>query len=47
VAYDHLQSVLTGLSILFQKSGFKLVEQEANHSFGHDLVSETWELDLG
>jgi DNA-binding MarR family transcriptional regulator/N-acetylglutamate synthase-like GNAT family acetyltransferase len=31
---------------LYQKAGFQLVEQEAHHSFGHDLVGENWELSL-
>jgi GNAT superfamily N-acetyltransferase len=39
-------SVLTGARRIYQKTGFKLVEQAEYHSFGHDLVSETWELDL-
>jgi len=26
--------------------GFRLLEQEPHQSFGHDLVSETWELRL-
>lgn len=39
-------SVLTAARHIYQKTGFQLVEQEPHHSFGHDLVSETWELDL-
>jgi DNA-binding MarR family transcriptional regulator/GNAT superfamily N-acetyltransferase len=31
---------------LYGKAGFRLVESEPHHSFGHDLVSETWELTL-
>ena len=26
---------------------YRLVASEAHHSFGHDLVGEQWELDLG
>lgn len=39
-------SVLTAARHIYQKAGFTLVSQEAHHSFGHDLVSETWELTL-
>lgn len=39
-------SVLTDARNIYQKSGFKLVSQEAHHSFGHDLVGEIWELIL-
>jgi len=31
---------------IYQKAGFTRVGQEAHHSFGHDLVGETWTLDL-
>jgi hypothetical protein len=31
---------------IYQKAGFTLVAQGAHHSFGHDLVEETWELAL-
>ena len=31
---------------IYQKTGFRLVAEEPHHSFGHDLVGETWELDL-
>ncbi len=40
------QSVLVEARHIYQKSGFTLVEQEEHHSFGHDLVGETWELAL-
>jgi DNA-binding MarR family transcriptional regulator/GNAT superfamily N-acetyltransferase len=39
-------SVLTSARQIYQKAGFKLVAQEAHHSYGHDLVGETWELEL-
>ncbi|MEJ2598958.1 MAG: GNAT family N-acetyltransferase [Anaerolineales bacterium] len=39
-------SVLSAARHIYQKSGFQLVEQEPHHSFGQDLVSETWELEL-
>ncbi|CAG9608717.1 GNAT family N-acetyltransferase [Pseudoneobacillus rhizosphaerae] len=31
---------------IYQKKGFELVAEEPHHSFGHDLVGETWELKL-
>lgn len=39
-------SVLTSARLIYQKTGFHLVEQEMHHSFGHDLVGENWELTL-
>lgn len=29
---------------IYQAQGYRLVASEAHHSFGHDLVGETWEL---
>jgi len=31
---------------IYERAGFKLVASEPNHSFGVDLISETWERDL-
>lgn len=31
---------------IYQQAGFHLVHSESTHSFGQDLVDETWELDL-
>jgi DNA-binding MarR family transcriptional regulator/N-acetylglutamate synthase-like GNAT family acetyltransferase len=31
---------------IYKRCGFKLVAEERHHSFGHDLVGQTWELDL-
>ncbi len=32
---------------IYRKAGYQLVASEVHHSFGHDLVGETWELGLG
>ena len=37
-------SVLVEARHVYQKLGFALVAEEEHHSFGHDLVGETWEL---
>ncbi len=31
---------------IYAKAGYVLTASEAHHSFGHDLIGETWELDL-
>ena len=31
---------------IYRQCGFKLVAEERHHSFGHELVGQTWELDL-
>jgi DNA-binding MarR family transcriptional regulator/N-acetylglutamate synthase-like GNAT family acetyltransferase len=40
------QSVLVQARQIYQRAGFELVSQAPHHSFGHDLVEETWELRL-
>lgn len=39
-------SVLVQARHIYAKTGFRLVAEEPHHSFGHDLVGETWELVL-
>jgi DNA-binding MarR family transcriptional regulator/GNAT superfamily N-acetyltransferase len=39
-------SLLLAARGIYLKAGYRLVASEAHHSFGHDLVGETWELGL-
>jgi len=39
-------SVLLAARRIYELEGYRLVHQEPHHSFGHDLVGETWELEL-
>jgi GNAT superfamily N-acetyltransferase len=39
-------SVLEAARRLYEASGFRMIASEPHHSFGHDLISETWRLDL-
>lgn len=39
-------SVLHAARRIYEKAGFTLARSEAHHSFGHDLVAETWSLNL-
>ena len=40
------QSFLLAARHIYQQAGFRLTESAANHEFGQDLISETWDLDL-
>jgi GNAT superfamily N-acetyltransferase len=40
------QSILTAARGIYERIGFRLVAQEPHHSFGVDLIGETWERDL-
>ncbi|MQB01239.1 MAG: GNAT family N-acetyltransferase [Actinobacteria bacterium] len=38
--------VLVDARRIYERVGFRLVEEERHHSFGHDLVGQNWLLDL-
>jgi DNA-binding MarR family transcriptional regulator/GNAT superfamily N-acetyltransferase len=39
-------SVLVSALRIYEAAGYKLIEETPHHSFGHDLVSQVWELEL-
>jgi len=38
--------ILVSARRIYEAAGFRLIEQDTHHSFGHDLVGQTWVLDL-
>jgi DNA-binding MarR family transcriptional regulator/GNAT superfamily N-acetyltransferase len=50
VGYRHIRlwtnSQLAAAKHIYRKAGYRLVASEPFQGFGHDLVGETWELDL-
>ncbi|HEY3677743.1 MAG TPA: MarR family transcriptional regulator, partial [Bradyrhizobium sp.] len=40
------QSILVAARGIYARAGFELVKEEKHHSFGVDLVGETWNLKL-
>jgi len=39
-------SVLTSARRIYEAAGYRLIKSEPHHSFGKDLVGETWELEV-
>ncbi len=40
------QSILVAARSIYRAAGFQLIKEEPHHSFGVDLIGETWERDL-
>jgi DNA-binding MarR family transcriptional regulator/GNAT superfamily N-acetyltransferase len=39
-------SILLAARSIYKKAGYQMTDSKKNHLFGHDLISETWELTL-
>jgi hypothetical protein len=39
--------VLVSARRIYQAFGFTLVEEQPHHSFGHDLIGQTWMVQFG
>ena len=39
-------SLLLAARNIYQRAGYRLTHTEAHHTFGHDLIGETWDLEL-
>ena len=39
-------SILLAARKIYAQAGFEMVDAAPHHSFGHDLIGETWRRDL-